>query len=260
MTAWERLIGWFIDNRLVVPVLTALLIGAGLFVAPFDLKIPGFDRDPVPVDAIPDIGENQQIVFTKWAGRSPQDMEDQVTYPLTTAMLSVPGAVTVRGYSFFGDSYVYIIFNEKTDLYWARSRVLEYLSQVAPSLPDNARPQLGPDATGVGWVYLYALVDRTGVDPAAVLHSELAHRLATRNGATVLSIRVPFADRDELDLTIADLIAYRQQREQLVERTRELMTDQPGGFLDDAQVRRNRAGTHHQQTAGQYDERRNLGE
>lgn len=98
-------------------------------------------------------------------------MEDQVTYPLTTAMLSVPGAKTVRGYSFFGDSYVYVIFDEDTDMYWARSRVLEYLSQVAPSLPDSARPQLGPDATGVGWVYLYALVDRTGNNDLSQLRS-----------------------------------------------------------------------------------------
>ena len=88
-------------------------------------------------------------------------VEDQVTYPLTTAMLSVPGAVTVRGYSFFGDSYVYVIFEDKTDLYWARSRVLEYLSQVSADLPATAKPQLGPDATGVGWVYLYSLADRT---------------------------------------------------------------------------------------------------
>ncbi len=98
-------------------------------------------------------------------------VEDQVTYPLTTAMLSVPGAKTVRGYSFFGDSYVYVIFDEDTDMYWARSRVLEYLSQVAPSLPDSARPQLGPDATGVGWVYLYALVDRTGNNDLSQLRS-----------------------------------------------------------------------------------------
>ena len=95
---------------------------------------------------------------TTYPGQAPQVVEDQVTYPLTTAMLSVPGAVTVRGYSFFGDSYVYVIFDDKTDLYWARTRVLEYLSQVAPSLPSSARPQLGPDATGVGWVYLYALI------------------------------------------------------------------------------------------------------
>jgi len=124
-----------------------------------------------PVDALPDLSDVQVIIKTTFPGQAPQVVEDQVTYPLTTAMLSVPGAVTVRGYSFFGDSFVYIIFDEKTDLYWARSRVLEYLSQVAPSLPANARPQLGPDATGVGWVYLYALVDRTGQNDISELRS-----------------------------------------------------------------------------------------
>lgn len=111
------------------------------------------------------------IIKTSYPGQAPQVVEDQVTYPLTTAMLSVPGAVTVRGYSFFGDSYVYVIFDENTDTYWARSRVLEYLSQVAPTLPPSARPQLGPDATGVGWVYLYALVDRTGKHDISQLRS-----------------------------------------------------------------------------------------
>ncbi len=111
------------------------------------------------------------IIKTSYPGQAPQVVEDQVTYPLSSAMLSVPGAVTVRGYSFFGDSYVYVIFDEGTDLYWARSRVLEYLSQVAQSLPDNVRPQLGPDATGVGWVYLYALVDRSGRHDISQLRS-----------------------------------------------------------------------------------------
>ena len=124
-----------------------------------------------PIDALPDLSDVQVIIKTNYPGQAPQVVEDQVTYPLTTAMLSVPGAVTVRGYSFFGDSYVYVIFDEDTDPYWARSRVLEYLSQVAPTLPDSARPQLGPDATGVGWVYLYALIDRTGQHDLSELRS-----------------------------------------------------------------------------------------
>jgi Cu(I)/Ag(I) efflux system membrane protein CusA/SilA len=147
----ESIIRWSIGNRFFVLLATVILIGLGLY----SLK-------NTPVDAIPDLSDVQVIIKTSYPGQAPQVVEDQVTYPLTTAMLSVPGAVTVRGYSFFGDSYVYVIFDEGTDLYWARSRVLEYLSQVAPSLPENARPQLGPDATGVGWVYLYALVDRSG--------------------------------------------------------------------------------------------------
>ncbi|PIY76790.1 MAG: CusA/CzcA family heavy metal efflux RND transporter, partial [Piscirickettsiaceae bacterium CG_4_10_14_0_8_um_filter_44_742] len=106
-----------------------------------------------------------------YPGQAPQVVQDQVTFPLTTAMLSVPGAQTVRGYSFFGDSYVYIIFDDDTDLYWARSRVLEYLNQAASSLPESARPELGPDATGVGWVYIYALMDKTGQHDLSQLRS-----------------------------------------------------------------------------------------
>ncbi len=155
-----KLIRWSVANRLFVLLATAILLGGGLFAL----------RN-TPVDAIPDLSDVQVIVKTSYPGQAPQVVEDQVTYPLTTAMLSVPGAVTVRGYSFFGDSYVYIIFEEGTDLYWARSRVLEYLSQVAPDLPETARPQLGPDATGVGWVYLYALVDRSGQRDISQLRS-----------------------------------------------------------------------------------------
>ncbi|TMN20605.1 CusA/CzcA family heavy metal efflux RND transporter [Pseudoxanthomonas sp. X-1] len=115
-----------------------------------------------PLDALPDLSDTQVIIRTSWAGQSPQVVEDQVTYPLATTMLSVPGARTVRAYSFFGDSYVYVLFDNSTDLYWARSRVLEYLSQVRDRLPAGVNPSLGPDATGLGWIYEYALVDRTG--------------------------------------------------------------------------------------------------
>ncbi len=156
----ESIIRWSIGNRLLVLLATLALVGGGLFA----LK-------NTPVDAIPDLSDVQVIIKTNYPGQAPQVVQDQVTYPLTTAMLSVPGAVTVRGYSFFGDSFVYVIFDEDTDLYWARSRVLEYLSQVTPNLPSSARPQLGPDATGVGWVYLYALVDRSGEHDLSQLRS-----------------------------------------------------------------------------------------
>lgn len=115
-----------------------------------------------PIDALPDLSDTQVIIRTNWPGQSPQIVEDQVTYSLATTMLSVPGAKTVRGYSFFGDSYVYVLFDDSTDLYWARSRVLEYLSQVRDRLPSGVSPALGPDATGLGWIYEYALIDRTG--------------------------------------------------------------------------------------------------
>ena len=154
------IIRWSVGNRLIVLILAALLGAYG-----------AWSLARTPLDAIPDLSDVQVIIKTTYPGQAPQVVEDQVTYPLTTAMLAVPGAVTVRGYSFFNDSYVYIIFEDGTDLYWARSRVLEYLSQVAPTLPDSASPALGPDATGVGWIYQYALVDRTGGHDLAELRS-----------------------------------------------------------------------------------------
>jgi copper/silver efflux system protein len=145
------LIRWSLVNRVLVFLATAVLTGAGIW-----------SLWSLPLDAIPDPSDVQVILRTTYPGQAPQVVQDQVTYPLTTAMLSVPGAVTVRGYSFFGDSFVYVIFADGTDLYWARSRVLEYLSQIQGRLPASATPALGPDATGVGWIYQYALVDRTG--------------------------------------------------------------------------------------------------
>lgn len=146
-----KLIHWSAANRLMVILVTLMIAAWGIFAM---LK--------TPLDAIPDLSDTQVIVRTQWAGQAPQIVENQVTYPLTTTMLSVPGVKTVRGYSFFGDSFVYILFNDGTDQYWARSRVLEYLSQVSSRLPKGATPSLGPDATGVGWVYEYALIDKTG--------------------------------------------------------------------------------------------------
>ncbi len=146
-----NIIRWSIGNRLPVLLITVLLCIWGTW-----------SVLTTPVDAIPDLSDVQVIIKTGYSGQSPQVVEDQVTYPISTAMLSVPGAVAVRGYSFFGDSYVYVIFSDDTDIYWARSRVLEYLNQVTDQLPGNATPKLGPDATGVGWIYQYALVDRSG--------------------------------------------------------------------------------------------------
>ena len=154
------IIRWSVGNRLIVLILAALMAAYGTW-----------SLMRTPLDAIPDLSDVQVIIKTTYPGQAPQVVEDQVTYPLTTAMLAVPGAVTVRGYSFFNDSYVYIIFEDGTDLYWARSRVLEYLSQVAPTLPESASPALGPDATGVGWIYQYALVDRTGGHDLSELRS-----------------------------------------------------------------------------------------
>ncbi len=156
----KAIINSSINNRFIVLLLTVMLVGAGIY----SIK-------QIPLDAIPDLSDVQVIIKTSYPGQAPQVVEDQVTYPLTTTMLSVPKAVNVRGYSFFGDSYVYVIFEDGTDLYWARSRVLEYLSQVSGKLPADARSELGPDATGVGWVYEYALVDRTGGHDLSQLRS-----------------------------------------------------------------------------------------
>ncbi|MFQ2918541.1 efflux RND transporter permease subunit [Aeromonas allosaccharophila] len=171
------IIRWSVGNRFLVLLLTVMLTAWGLW-----------SVKQTPVDALPDLSDVQVIIKTAYPGQAPQVVEDQVTYPLTTAMLAVPGATTVRGYSFFGDSFVYVLFDDNTDLYWARARVLEYLSQVAPNLPASARPQLGPDATGVGWVYQYALVDRTGKHDLSQLTSLqnwfLKYELQTVNGVS----------------------------------------------------------------------------
>jgi len=156
MIQW--LINWSIKNRVLVLLLAATVLVWGVQ----SIK-------KIPLDALPDLSDVQVIIKTSYPGQAPQVVEDQVTYPLTTSMLSVPKAVNVRGYSFFGDSYVYVIFEDGTDLYWARSRVLEYLNQAAAKLPEQAKPELGPDATGVGWVYEYALLDRSGKHDLAQL-------------------------------------------------------------------------------------------
>jgi Cu(I)/Ag(I) efflux system membrane protein CusA/SilA len=146
-----RIIGWSIDNRVLVLIASLILAAWG-----------GWALRTTPLDALPDLSDVQVIVRTQWPGQAPRIVEDQVTYPLATTMMSVPGAKNVRGFSFFGDSFVYVLFEDGTDLYWARARVLEYLNQVQGRLPANAKPVLGPDASGVGWVFEYALVDRTG--------------------------------------------------------------------------------------------------
>ncbi len=154
------IIHWSIRNRFLVLLLALILTVWGIYAVKH-----------TPLDAIPDLSDVQVIIKTSFPGQAPQVVEDQVTYPLTTTMLSVPKATVVRGYSFFGDSYVYVLFEDGTDLYWARSRVLEYLSQVQSRLPTGVSPALGPDATGVGWVFEYALVDRSGTHDLAQLRS-----------------------------------------------------------------------------------------
>ncbi|MGM0933471.1 MAG: efflux RND transporter permease subunit [Bacteroidota bacterium] len=158
---FNKLIKYFLYNRLVSVLLLIFLIGWGLVTAPFNWNTGFLPSDPVPVDAIPDIGENQQIVFTDWPGRSPQDIEDQITYPLTSSLLGIPGVKSVRSNSMFGFSSIYIIFEEDVEFYWSRSRVLEKLNSLPSGLlPDDAKPTLGPDATALGQVFWYTLEGR----------------------------------------------------------------------------------------------------
>ncbi|MGJ7094071.1 efflux RND transporter permease subunit [Vibrio hannami] len=195
------IIRWSLNNRFIVLVFTLFLVFAGLF-----------SVKNTPVDALPDLSDVQVIIKTSYPGQAPQVVEDQVTYPLTTAMLAVPGAETVRGYSFFGDSYVYIIFNDDTDMYWARSRVLEYLSQVAPNLPANAKPTLGPDATGVGWVYSYVLQDKTGQHDLSELRSYqdwfLKYELQTVDGVSEVATVGGMVKQYQIQIDPARLRAY----------------------------------------------------
>jgi Cu(I)/Ag(I) efflux system membrane protein CusA/SilA len=157
----NKSIKFFIENKLVAVLLLSLFIAWGVATAPFDWETGSFPRTPVAVDAIPDIGENQQIVFTKWSGRSPQDIEDQITYPLTTSLLGIPGVKTIRSSSAFGFSSIYIIFEENIEFYWSRSRILEKLNSLPKGLlPTGVQPSLGPDATGLGQIFWYTLEGR----------------------------------------------------------------------------------------------------
>ncbi|MDO6526418.1 efflux RND transporter permease subunit [Motilimonas sp. 1_MG-2023] len=202
------IIRWSINNRFLVLVATVFLVLGGLY-----------SVKNTPVDALPDLSDVQVIIKTSYPGQAPQVVEDQVTYPLTTAMLAVPGAVTVRGYSFFGDSYVYIIFNDQTDMYWARSRVLEYLSQVAPKLPESAKPTLGPDATGVGWIFNYVLQDKTGQHDLAELRSLqdwfLKYELQTVAGVSEIATVGGMVKQYQVQIDPAKLRAYNLTLQQV---------------------------------------------
>ncbi len=188
-------------NRFLILIATIFIVVAGIW-----------SMKNTPLDAIPDLSDVQVIVFTEYPGQAPQVVEDQVTYPLTTAMLAVPNAKVVRGYSFFGFSFVYIIFDDGTDMYWARSRVLEYLNYVSGRLPDGLTPSLGPDATGVGWVYEYALVDRTGKTDLAELRSiqdwYLRYPLQTVDGVSEVASVGGYVKQYQVEVDPNALLAY----------------------------------------------------
>ncbi|MDZ7689760.1 MAG: efflux RND transporter permease subunit [Balneolaceae bacterium] len=157
----DKIIRFFLENKLIAVLLLLGFTAWGLAVAPFSWDIQSLPRDPVAVDAIPNLGENQQIVYTRWPGRSPQDVEDQITYPLTTQLLNVPGVESVRSSSIIGMSSIYVIFEEDVDFYWSRSRILEKLNSLpSGTLPQGVQPSLGPDATALGQIFWYTLEGR----------------------------------------------------------------------------------------------------
>ena len=218
-------IRWSVANRFLVILAAAALAIAGVFA-----------MRATPVDALPDLSDTQVIIRTSWPGQAPQIVENQVTYPLTTTMLSVPGAKTVRGYSFFGDSFVYVLFEDGTDLYWARSRVLEYLNQVQGRLPEGARSALGPDATGVGWVYEYGLVDRTGQHDLSQLRSLqdwfLRYELKTLPGVAEVASIGGMVKQYQVLLDPTRLAAFGVTHAQAVEAIRRANQEAGGSVLE----------------------------
>ncbi|HEY1405871.1 MAG TPA: efflux RND transporter permease subunit, partial [Spirochaetota bacterium] len=196
----NKIINFSANNRLLVIAITAVIVAISLFA----LK-------NIPVDAIPDLSDTQVIIYTKW-DRSPDILEDQVTYPVISALLGAPNVKAIRGYSDFGFSYVYVIFTDGTDIYWARSRVLEYLSKIQGSLPSGAKTEIGPDATGVGWVYQYALVDKTGKHDLSSLRSlqdwNLKYSLQSVPGVSEVATIGGFEKQYQVIVNPASLQAY----------------------------------------------------
>jgi Cu(I)/Ag(I) efflux system membrane protein CusA/SilA len=223
------LIRWSVRNRFFVIFAALALLASGLIA----LK-------STAVDALPDLSDVQVIIRTTYPGQAPQIVENQVTYPLTTTMLSVPGAKTVRGYSFFGDSFVYVLFEDGTDLYWARSRVLEYLNQVQGRLPATAKPALGPDATGVGWVYEYALVDRTGAHDLSQLRSLqdwfLRYELKTLPGVAEVASIGGMVRQYQVVLDPFKLAAYRVTHQEVVAAIQRANQETGGSVLELAEA------------------------
>ncbi|MDC7810182.1 efflux RND transporter permease subunit [Sphingomonas koreensis] len=224
-----RLIAWSVTNKLFVVLGALALAAAGLWAV-----------RATPIDALPDLSDTQVIIRTALPGQAPQIVENQVTYPLATTMLSVPGAKTVRGYSFFGDSFVYVIFEDGTDLYWARSRVLEYLNQAQGRLPEAAKSAIGPDATGVGWIYEYALVDRTGRHDLSQLRSLqdwfLRYELKSLPGVAEVASIGGMVKQYQVVLDPAKLAGYGVTHQQVVQSIRQANQEAGGAVVELAEA------------------------
>ncbi|WP_422356019.1 efflux RND transporter permease subunit [Roseivirga pacifica] len=231
----NTLIKFFLENRLVTFLLIVLLVGWGLVTAPFSWDT-GLPKDPVPVDAIPDIGENQQIVFTEWAGQSPQDIEDQITYPLTSSLLGIPGVKTIRSSSIFGVSSIYIIFNEDVEFYWSRSRVLEKLNALPKGLlPDGVQPALGPDATALGQIFWYTIEGRDesgqptgGWDPQEIRTMQdynVRYGLAAAEGVSEVASVGGFVKEYQVDIDPTAMEGYGVTLAEIVKAVKESNLD-----------------------------------
>jgi Cu(I)/Ag(I) efflux system membrane protein CusA/SilA len=217
---FNRLVKYFLENRLITFILLFAFIVTGLATMPFNLKNSILPRDPVPVDAIPDIGENQQIVATEWMGRSPKDMQDQVTFPLTSALLGVPGVKTIRSTSMFGMSFIYVIFKDNVEFYWSRSRILEKLNSLpSGTLPEGVQPTLGPDATALGQIFWYTLEGRDpktgkpsgGWDPQELRTIQdfyVKYSLASAEGVSEVASAGGFTKEYQVDIDPEALKAY----------------------------------------------------
>ncbi len=217
---FNRLVKYFLENRLITFIILIAFVVMGLVTMPFNLKTGLLPRDPVPVDAIPDIGENQQIVATEWMGRSPKDIQDQITYPLTSALLGIPGVQTIRSTSMFGMSFIYIIFKDNVEFYWSRSRILEKLSSLPPgTLPAGVQPSLGPDATALGQIFWYTLEGRDpktgepngGWDPSELKTIQdfyVKYSLSAAEGVSEVASVGGFTKEYQVDLDPNALKAY----------------------------------------------------
>lgn len=217
---FNRLVKYFLENRLITIIFLIAFVVLGLVTMPFNLKSGFLPRDPVPVDAIPDIGENQQIVATEWMGRSPKDIQDQITYPLTTALLGIPGVQTIRSTSMFGMSFIYIIFKDNVEFYWSRSRILEKLNSLPPgTLPEGIQPTLGPDATALGQIFWYTLEGRDpktgkpngGWDPSELKTIQdfyVRYGLSSAEGVSEVASVGGFVKEYQVDLNPNALKAY----------------------------------------------------
>ncbi len=242
----NTLIRFFLENRLVTMILLVLLVGWGLVTAPFQWNT-GLPSDPVPVDAIPDIGENQQIVYTQWNGRSPQDIEDQITYPLTSTLLGVPGVKTIRSSSIFGVSSIYLIFEEDVEFYWSRSRILEKLNSLPNGLlPEGVQPSLGPDATALGQIFWYTIEGRDedgnpagGWDPQEIRSIQdytVRYALASASGVSEVASIGGFVKEYQVDIDPVAMEGYGVTLAQIAKAVKESNLDIGAKTLEINQV------------------------